>query len=144
MTFGSINGREVLQALYYDTICCMKIYINKVLAIFLFAQGLYFLYSFFLIFKRFINAFDYSAYAIYAYRVYIGTMILFIIAGIGLFRNKNWAILCGWIAILLPQLLKLIEPTARIPLSYNYALLAINILVLIYLSTQWKKLKANQ
>ncbi|MGB8816255.1 MAG: hypothetical protein WCC74_03450 [Minisyncoccia bacterium] len=120
----------------------MKKYINNTLSLFLFLEGLYFLYSFVLIFTKVINTFDSSNIAsFYAIIVYIATMLLFIVAGIGLWKNKNWAIICGWIAILLPQLLKFVVPLARIPLQNNYTILVINILILVYLSTQWNKLK---
>ena len=121
----------------------MKKYINNAIALLLLAEGIYFLYNFALIFTRLINTFDYSAYAMYAYGVYIATMFLFLVGGIGLFRYKKWAIICGWIAVTLPQLLKLIEPLSRIPLRDNYIVLVINVLVLIYISTQWRKLKTD-
>ncbi|MDO8575449.1 MAG: hypothetical protein Q7R78_01985 [bacterium] len=121
----------------------MKKYINNAIALILLAEGIYFLYNFVLIFTQIISTFDYSANTMYAYGVYIITMILFILAGIGLLRYKKWAIICGWIALILPQILKLIEPLSRIPLRDNYIILLINILVLIYISTQWRKLKTD-
>ncbi len=122
----------------------MKKHINNVLALFLLVEGLYFLYSFALIFTKVISTFDSSnAASFYAFGVYIATTILFIIAGIGVWKNKNWAIICGWIAFLLPQILKLIVPFAHIPLQYNYFILVLNVLVLVYLSTQWGKLNTN-
>jgi uncharacterized membrane protein (DUF2068 family) len=77
--------------------------------------------------------------------VYIITILSFILAGIGLWKNKNWAIICGWIALLLPQLLKFSTPlVARLPLQNNYTVLVINILILVYFSTQWDKLKISK
>lgn len=109
-------------------------------ALFFLLQGMYVVYRFALIFMRFINTFDYSAYEMYAYTAFIGTAVLFICAGLGLFNGKRWSIILAWVAVLLPQILKLIEPTSNIPLEYNYTILIINILVTIYLSTQWKKI----
>jgi len=120
----------------------MKKYLKKIIAIFLLLEGFYFLYNFALIFTKVINSFAYSdAGMLYTIIVYVATMVLFIFAGIGLLNNKNWALICGWIALLLPQLIKLIVPLTRIPLQNNYTILVINIIALTYLSTQWNKSK---
>jgi hypothetical protein len=118
----------------------MKKYIQNIVALLFLLQGIYVVYRFALIFMRFINTFDYSAYEIYAYTAFIGTAVLFICAGIGLFSGKRWSIILAWVAVLLPQILKLIEPRSNIPLEYNYIILVINTLIMIYLSVQWKKI----
>lgn len=123
----------------------MKKYINKIIALLLLIEGLYLLYSFALIFIKFISTFTSSNMgSVYILAVYVATIILFIVASIGLLRNKNWAIICGWVAMILPQLLKLVVPFAQMPLQNNYLVLVINVLVLLYLSTQWGKLKTSQ
>ncbi|MDB5258969.1 MAG: hypothetical protein JWO73_177 [Candidatus Taylorbacteria bacterium] len=122
----------------------MKKNIKNVLALFLLAEGAYLLYTFVLVFSKFISTFDSSnAAGWYAYGVYIAEIVLFIVAGIGLWKNHNWAIICGWVALILPQLLKLILPITRLPLQNNYSILIINIAALVYLSVQWGKLKAD-
>ncbi len=117
----------------------MKKYINNILALLLLIEGIYYLYKFTLIFTKVLATFSYSN--IPTLGVYIATILLFILAGIGLWRNKNWAIVFGWIAVILPQLLRTVEPLARIPLQNNYTILVLNILILIYISTQWNKLR---
>ena len=121
----------------------MKNYINKFLAILLFLEGFYFLYNMAANYNKFINSFDPSLLTVYVIvlSVYVISMVMFIASGVGVWESRRWSIICGWIAIILPQLLKLILPTARIPLNYNVTVFVINILILCYLSSQWRILK---
>lgn len=98
----------------------MKKYVYNTVAIFFILQGLYVAYRFMAIFPRILGTFDYSPYQIYAYIAYIGTAILFVSGGLGLFNGKKWSVICTWVATLLPQLLRLIEPSSNVPLEHNY------------------------
>ncbi len=119
--------------------CYMKKYINNALGLLLLAEGLLLLYRFIFLMKI-RDIFDMgSLLPMFVLVIYVATMILFIFAGIGVWKSKNWAIICGWTALLLPEILKLIVPSARSPLNDNYYILIVNLLILIYLSLQWKK-----
>ena len=123
----------------------MKKYIHNKPALFFMVEGLYFLLHLLISMPPFIKAFDRSNIGLYlnVFGVYIITIVLLIYAGIGLVKGKNWGITCAWVAILLPQVVKLFSPYGLIPLRDNYFFSLVNILMLVYISRQWGKLKAE-
>ncbi len=123
----------------------MKKYINNASALLLLGEGVYFLYRFLVIIPGLIATFDPSRGFLYVIilGVFIITTALLSFAAIGLLQGKNWAIICGWTAVLLPQVVKFIFPFGIIPLRDSGILLIINVILLIYVTTQWGKLKAE-
>lgn len=115
----------------------MKKYLLNTLGFLLVA---YFLYWAIFYIPLFLRSFDPSGVAVMiVYIVFVVSMLLFGITGIGLLLKKNWSIVIYWIAIILILAMAVIYK-AKTPLINSYLFLLLNIIAAIFVSTQWKKL----
>jgi hypothetical protein len=116
----------------------MKNLILKIAAFIFAIEGVYLLYK---LVPTFLKYYQPDSVFLIPFLVSIVVSLFLIISAIGIFLSKNWSIVFAWLAILLPFLLTLVLPSARVPVVSDYRALILNVLIAIYLTTRWNKLK---
>lgn len=107
--------------------------INKIIALLLFAQGVYLLY---ITITSVLSSFYADALHIIIYSLAILNIIILISTGIGILRRKRWAIIIYWIFILLP----IIFPITLFIGFHRYWLIVLNsVFVAILTFFNWKQ-----